>query len=155
MSFEPNGELIPVGGGDTIQLVRPLLTIGRRASCDICLHFPNVSGMHCELVFLDGSWVIRDLNSTNGIKVNGTRTKKKVLRPGDTISIAKRQFRIEYAIEMGRQALAEFLEETEDEFANVPLLEKAGLTRQPRGGKPNKAAPRPADDDDDDELFEE
>ena len=131
MSFEPNGELIPVGGGDAIPLVRQVLTVGRRASCDICLHFPNISGKHCELAFADGSWIISDLGSTNGIKVNGSRVTKKVLRPGDTISIAKRQFKIDYTIEMGRQALAEFLEESE-EYLDTPLLEKAGLIHPPK-----------------------
>src|SRR5260370_42320846 len=73
MSFEPNGELIPVGGGDSIPLIREKLTVGRRGSCDIPLRLPNVSGLHCELTFHDGFWWIRDLNSTNGIKVNGVK----------------------------------------------------------------------------------
>jgi adenylate cyclase len=137
MSFEPNGELVPVGGGDSIRLVRPQLTIGRRASCDICLHFPNISGIHCELSFTEGCWAIRDLNSTNGIKVNGIRVKKKILRPGDTLSIAKRQFTIAYEFEPGRHALAEFLEESEEELnTEVPLLEKAGLVRPRNADQP-------------------
>ena len=32
---------------------RPL-TIGRRESCDICLRYANISGLHCELVFQGG-----------------------------------------------------------------------------------------------------
>ena len=40
-----NGELVPVGGGDPIPLIRPILTLGRRESCDICISFPNISGM--------------------------------------------------------------------------------------------------------------
>lgn len=131
MSFEPNGELVPVGGGDAIPLVRPVLTLGRRASCDICLHFPNISGNHCELTYAEGAWVIRDLNSTNGIKVNGQRVERKVLRPDDTITIGKRNFTIHYALEIGRQALAELLDESED-LMDQPLLEKAGLVRLPK-----------------------
>jgi pSer/pThr/pTyr-binding forkhead associated (FHA) protein len=128
MSFEPNGELVPVGGGDAIPLIRELLTIGRRPSCDVCLEFPNISGKHCELAFFDGCWILRDLNSTNGVKVNGNRVAKKVLHPGDVITIAKRHYTINYAISMGRQALAEILEESE-EFNDTPLLEKAGLAK--------------------------
>jgi pSer/pThr/pTyr-binding forkhead associated (FHA) protein len=131
MNFEPNGELVPVGGGDAIPLVRPVLTIGRRGSCDICLVFPNISGTHCELAYSEGVWVITDLNSTNGIKVNGARVKKKVLRPDDTLTIGKRQFTIRYALEIGRQALAELLDESED-LMDQPLLEKAGLVRLPK-----------------------
>src|SRR5580765_1053949 len=51
---EPLGELVPIGGGDAITLIRPLMTIGRRESNDICLKFANVSGQHCELAFKKG-----------------------------------------------------------------------------------------------------
>ena len=37
MDLPTNGELIPVGGGDNIPLLRSPLTIGRRESCDVCL----------------------------------------------------------------------------------------------------------------------
>ena len=130
MSQPCNGELIPVGGGDPIPLIRPTLTIGRRESCDICMRFPNVSGLHCELVFKDGHWAIRDLGSTNGIKVNGVRVQKKVLHPRDTITIAKRHFTIEY-VPITVQRLEEILEEEED-ILSQPLLERAGLVRPPR-----------------------
>jgi pSer/pThr/pTyr-binding forkhead associated (FHA) protein len=90
MSVEPHGELVPTGGGDTIPLIRDRLVLGRRESCDICLRFGNVSGVHCELTFRDGYWIIKDLNSTNGIKVNGLRVPRKLLHPEDTITIAKR-----------------------------------------------------------------
>src|SRR5438045_3282707 len=82
MSFSDNGMLVPVGGGDSIRLIRNQLTLGRRESCDICLRFPNVSGVHCELTYQDGYWAVKDMGSTNGIKVNGARVQKKVLHPG-------------------------------------------------------------------------
>ncbi len=46
MSLEVHGELVPAGGGETIPLIRAVMTIGRRESCDISLPFPNVSGIH-------------------------------------------------------------------------------------------------------------
>ena len=90
------GKLVPQGGGEVIPLRRERLTIGRRESCDICLRLPNVSALHCELVFKGGYWTIRDLNSTNGIKVNGVRVIEAVLYPEDQISIAKRVYTIKY-----------------------------------------------------------
>src|SRR5579883_2737007 len=93
MAFEGNGEIVPTGGGDVIPLPRSPLVLGRRESCDICLDFPNISGRHCELFFQNGFWFIRDLNSKNGLKVNGDRLPpggKRGLHPGDTISIGKR-----------------------------------------------------------------
>jgi adenylate cyclase len=130
MSVEPHGELVPVGGGDTIPLIRDLLVLGRRESCDVCLRFPNVSGVHCELAFRDGYWVIKDLNSTNGIKVNGVRVPRKLLHPDDTITIAKRHYTIHYNPPVG-QRLEEIMED--EDILNQPLLERAGLER-PRGG---------------------
>ncbi len=138
MSTEPKGELIPIGGGDSIPLIRETLTVGRRESCDICLRLPNVSGLHCELSFRDGCWWIRDLNSTNGIKVNGVRVPKKFLQPGDTITIAKRTYTIEYTPQMGKRVMEEMME---DDPMSQSLLEKAGLVRprrDSRSGAPQK-----------------
>jgi adenylate cyclase len=130
MSFEVNGELIPVGGGDPIPLIRETLVMGRRESCDICMHYPNVSSKNCELAFKDGYWYIRDLNSTNGIKVNGMRVQQKLLHPGDEISIAKRRFTINYQLTGGKRVL----EEIEEDILGQSLLEKAGLERPKQPG---------------------
>jgi pSer/pThr/pTyr-binding forkhead associated (FHA) protein len=125
---EAQGELIPERGGDPIPLIRDNLVVGRRESCDICLRFPNVSHIHCELSFRNGYWHIRDRGSTNGVKVNGTRVQERYLHPGDTITIAKRNYTIEYQLVAGRQTLEEILE-GEDDVMGQPLLEKAGLAR--------------------------
>ena len=122
-------------------LVREHLSIGRRDSCDIPLRLPNVSGLHCELFFRDGFWWIQDLNSTNGVKVNGTRVPKKLLHPGDTITIAKRSYTIEYNPPAGaHRAMDEMLEQ--DDIMGQSLLEKAGLAK-PSAPKRNQ---RPGQD---------
>jgi adenylate cyclase len=97
-AVKSHGELVPTGNGAPIALIRPRLRLGRRESCDICLPYPNVSGLHCELVFHKGRWTIRDLNSTNGVKVNGARILEKLLHPGDRISIGKRDYTIKYTL---------------------------------------------------------
>jgi len=121
------GELVPVGGGDVVPLIQDVMTIGRRQSCDICLNYQNVSGTHAELSLKNGVWYIRDLGSTNGIKVNGVRVGSKPLRPGDQITIAKKTYSIEYTLAAGRRVLEEIIEEDE---MSLPLLEKAGLVRR-------------------------
>ena len=153
MSYEVKGALIPVGGGDDIPLIKDRITIGRRESCDVCLRFPNISGQHVELVFEDDCWRVRDLGSTNGIKINGVRVQEKTLRPGDEISIANRKFTIEYNLPEGRQIVETTVQE---DIMSQPLLERAGLVRprrdQARDGKPG-GPPRKdpfADDLDDD-----
>lgn len=117
------GELIPVGGGDSIPLLEPRLHIGRRSKCDIVLAYSNVSSQHCELSFVDGYWQIRDLGSRNGIKVNGERYDQKWLHPGDVISIAKNHFEINYV------PVGDAPPEDDDPF-EMSLLEKAGLEQQ-------------------------
>src|SRR5665213_1645115 len=68
------GELVPQGGGDPVPLLKTKLLVGRRdTSCDIALRFPNVSSRHCELELVGGYWLVRDLGSSNGTKVNGVR----------------------------------------------------------------------------------
>jgi pSer/pThr/pTyr-binding forkhead associated (FHA) protein len=144
MKDEVNGELVPVGGGDTIPLLRPVMVLGRRESCDVPLNFPNVSGMHCELSFRDGYWSIKDLNSTNGMKVNGLRIQARPLKPGDEIAIAKRRFTIQYTLTPQAQHELEVLLTEDENIFGKSLLEKAGLSsgtpppppRGPRGPKP-------------------
>src|SRR5262249_2613798 len=131
----------PVGGGDNIPLLRARLTIGRRESCDISMNFPNISSLHCELTFRDGFWYIRDLNSTNGVKVNGTRVQEKLLRSKDEVTIGKRVYHIEYEMPIG--AMVED-REVEDIFSQS-LLERAGLEKgsrdRPAPGKRSSTDP--------------
>jgi pSer/pThr/pTyr-binding forkhead associated (FHA) protein len=132
MKDEANGELVPIGGGDTIPLLRPVMTIGRRESCDVPLQFPNISGVHCEVSFRDGYWSIKDLNSTNGVKVNGMRVQTRPLKPGDEIAIGKRRFTIQYVLTPAAQHELEALLTEDENIFGKSLLEKAGLS----GGTP-------------------
>lgn len=91
------GELIPQGGGDTIPLLKKQLLVGRRESCDIVLRFANVSAHHCQLFVNGGYWYIRDMQSRNGVKVNGIRVQEKRIGPGDRVSIAKHNYQLEYS----------------------------------------------------------
>jgi len=143
MAADTVGELVPVGGGDPIPLRRGILTIGRRESCDISLKFPNISGLHCELAFKDaGFWQVRDLGSTNGIKVNGERVLNRALRPGDEIAIAKRKYKIQYNLTPSGEAAIEAVLSADEDVFSQSLLEKAGLAKR-RG--------RDDDSDDDDD----
>jgi adenylate cyclase len=130
MSFRANGELVPAGGGDNIPLIREVLTVGRRDSCDICLRFANVSGIHAELNFRNGYWYIKDRNSTNGIKVNGVRVQEKMLHPRDRITIGKRHYTIEY--ELPADHMGKLEEVQEEDIMSQSLLEKAGLEKPRR-----------------------
>jgi Protein of unknown function (DUF3662)/FHA domain len=63
-------------------------TVGRSRKCDIVVDDPNVSREHAEVRPRGGSWVLRDLGSTNGSSINGRRTDgAEVLKPGDEIEL--------------------------------------------------------------------
>lgn len=145
-----NGELVPVGGGDAIPLMNSPLTIGRRESCDISLQFPNISGKHCELFFRDGYWSIRDLNSANGIKVNGSRVNQRPLKSGDELSIAKRKYTIQYSTTAEAQRKLEEMLTEEDDIFGKSLLEKAGLSNSRSGDARGSHSNRLTLEEDDD-----
>lgn len=136
------GELHPIGGGDPIPLLKPMLVIGRRESCDVVLRFPNVSGTHCELTLVDGYWHVRDLGSRNGTKVNGERISGHRLAPDDKLSVARHEYEIRYDPSALGATKTVFELSDKDNVFGKSLLEAAGL-ESPRGRRdPGSAARR-------------
>jgi hypothetical protein len=73
-------------------------TLGRSRQCDIVLDDANVSRRHAEVRPRGGSWVLTDLGSTNGSRINGrTVEQAEVLKPGDRIELGSTvlQFELE------------------------------------------------------------
>jgi len=130
------GELIPLGGGDPIPLLKRQLLAGRRESCDIVLRFANVSAHHCQLVVEDGYWYVRDLQSRNGVKINDVRIDKEQQRrldPGDTLAIAKHKYRVEYEpAELGAVGPPP-ADNLSQEIMRESLLARAGLDHRDIG----------------------
>jgi hypothetical protein len=76
----PGGGAQPVGAGGAV--------IGRSRDADVVLDDPNVSRHHAEVRPSGGSWIVNDLGSTNGIKVNGRRVNgPQSLKRGDVIEL--------------------------------------------------------------------
>jgi pSer/pThr/pTyr-binding forkhead associated (FHA) protein len=128
------GELVPIGGGDTIPLLKKQLLIGRREKCDIVLRFANVSGEHCELSVDSGYWFVTDKASRNGTKVNGVRVAngRKRLDPGDTLTVAKHAYEIRYSPfeDLGAMGPPPADEEPIRDILKKSLLDRAGLKRR-------------------------
>jgi adenylate cyclase len=70
--------------------------VGRHNDCDVVLPFITVSSRHCELELRDGYWFVRDLESSNGTRVNGTVCKEQWLLPNDVLNVAGCRFNIIY-----------------------------------------------------------
>jgi predicted component of type VI protein secretion system len=93
--FQP-ARLVPLGGGPDFLVSQPRVTIGRKENCDIVLPFSTVSGMHCGLEFVEGYWRVLDLDSRNGIRVDGIACKKAWVYPESRLSIADKRFELDY-----------------------------------------------------------
>ena len=62
--------------------------LGRSREADVVVDDPNVSRKHAEVRPSGGSWIVRDLGSTNGVKVNGRRIQgPQSLKRGDVIEL--------------------------------------------------------------------
>ncbi len=76
--------------GEQVELKPPKITIGRELDNDISLLVVGMSRYHAELELKPPSWILRDLGSTNGIKVNGSKIKHHYsVRDGDEIEIGR------------------------------------------------------------------
>ena len=87
-------QLIPVDGGETVDILRDLTLVGRKEDCDLRLDHKSISKMHCVVVRTDGLLMLRDLGSTNGTRVNGQRVRRAALLPNDQVSFANFKYKV-------------------------------------------------------------
>ena len=76
-----------VAGGD--RLFTDSFSIGRDESCDVQVDSSLASRRHVEVSFADGSWVIQDLESTNGTFVDGRKIDKVPLEHALDLQLGK------------------------------------------------------------------
>jgi len=87
--------LVAIDEGPDIALDRPLVVVGRHPACDTRLESLRVSRRHCSIAREVGGAVVRDLGSTNGIRINGMRVDVCRIAPKDELSIAHLRYRLE------------------------------------------------------------
>jgi hypothetical protein len=71
------------------------LLVGRHWECDVVLEHQSVSRRHARLSFRDGRWVLRDLDSTNGTRVNGQQVVRCRLEPGDRLRLGSAELLVD------------------------------------------------------------
>ncbi len=69
------------------EVASPRVTLGTAAGNDIALTDPTVSRHHCEIVVREERYVIRDLGSTNGTRLDGTPVLEAYLSPGSRVQV--------------------------------------------------------------------
>ena len=74
------------------ELSKENVTVGRKPTNDIVLDDPTVSGTHASFLHMQHTYV-EDMNSTNGIKLNGKKVNKRQLNHGDIVLIGQHEFK--------------------------------------------------------------
>ncbi len=91
-------------------LTKERMTIGRKTHNDIVIDNLAVSGEHAAIVTILHDSFLEDLDSTNGLEVNGARSKKHFLQNNDVIEIGKHK--LKYVNDQVTQMTSEEFERT-------------------------------------------
>ena len=77
------------GINEVFELVGPEVSIGRNPAAGVVLANVSVSRKHAMLTEGSKSWTVIDLDSQNGVSINGQRVSARELEDGDHIKIGK------------------------------------------------------------------
>ena len=87
-------QLIALNEGPNIPLDKPIVLIGRHQECDIQIPSRKISRRHCCVAQVYNYLVVRDLGSTNGVRINGQRVAEGKLVPGDELQIGNFKYQV-------------------------------------------------------------
>src|SRR5438477_4512415 len=89
-------QLMALTEGPNILLDKPILLLGRHPECDIQIESRKISRRHCCIAQVEDYLVVRDLGSTNGIRINGVRVLEGRLKGEDELAIASHLYRVSW-----------------------------------------------------------
>jgi len=87
-------QLLALTDGPSILLDKPILLLGRHGECDVQLNSRKVSRRHCCVAQVHDYLVVRDLGSTNGVRINGHRVIEGKLQSGDELTIGNFRYQV-------------------------------------------------------------
>lgn len=94
-----SGELVLVMDGRREPVPAAGGTVGRSRECDVVIASAEVSRQHMELRPRGGGWVVFDLGSTNGVRLNGKMIggpdDAETVRPGDRLDLGTVSLKVE------------------------------------------------------------
>lgn len=99
--------LVPANGGRPIPLDKAIVFLGRGQECDVVLtNSRKVSRKHCCVVQIDDRFVVRDLGSMNGVRINGELIEREgEFVVGDELCIGDQAFRLQPVSHAGARQL--------------------------------------------------
>src|SRR3954452_25067916 len=89
-------QLVSLTEDPSIWLDKPILLIGRDPECDIQIDSRKISRRHCCIAQVNDYLVVRDLGSTNGIRINDMRVQEGALKAGDELMIGGNLYRVSW-----------------------------------------------------------
>jgi predicted component of type VI protein secretion system len=89
-------QLVSLTDGPNILIDKPILLIGRHAECDIQIDSRKISRRHCCIAQVADYLVVRDLGSTNGVRINGVRVLEGRLNENDELMIGGCRYRVSW-----------------------------------------------------------
>ncbi|HYF28067.1 MAG TPA: DUF3662 and FHA domain-containing protein [Baekduia sp.] len=93
---EPRRRALLVAGGKRFIIAPGGAVVGRSRECDVVLDDSNVSRRHAEIRPTGQGWLVEDLGSTNGVRVNGRPVQgPHPLEPGDRLELGTAEIRFE------------------------------------------------------------
>src|ERR1035438_9485637 len=139
-------QLIALSEGINIALDRPIVLIGRHQECDIQIPSRKISRRHCCIALVTDHLVVRDLGSTNGIRINGIKVVEGNLQPNDELTIGNMRYQLRWIGEAepthgaknGIKAGKPRKRPASDESLEVPVaLPDLAMSHPVMQGKPN------------------
>jgi len=132
-------QLVALNDGPSILLDKPIMLLGRHPECDIQIDSRKISRRHCCIAQVSDYLVVRDLGSTNGIRINGVRVLEGKLDTGDELTIGTHRYQVNW-------------EEEEAHARPIPVASSAaaGKSGPPVAAsvpRPRVAVPGTLDDD--------
>ncbi len=86
------------GSHNTSHTLTRRTRIGRAPGCELQIESTSVSRHHALVLLGQRDVIIEDLNSTNGVLVNGRKISRQLLNDGDLIAIGEAQFRLKLSL---------------------------------------------------------
>jgi predicted component of type VI protein secretion system len=129
-------QLVALDNGPSILLDKPILLLGRHPECDIQIDSRKISRRHCCIAQVSDYLVVRDLGSTNGIRINGNRIVEGQLSAGDELTIGNYRYKVTWDADLA--AAAPHSPSPAQAHSPPKKVEKAeGNPRKPAARKPS------------------